>query len=358
MAIPPTKADNNLRKGVVPLPEKLGLPRCLFTDRPVKERLTGHSNNAWQQLFTHCRRLSNYNRQEYYIIFKTTLILPGEAAVADFQDALEDLFLGAAAFEWDGGPKWSLELYCAEAPPARLLAQGIEEVAKIKGWPKPDPIVEPLPDIDWVAENQKSFQPIRAGRFFVHQNFHTHTVPSGSVPLIVNAGTAFGTGTHATTWGCLQRIDALVRTGYRAKSALDLGCGTAILAMALAKTHTARRIVATDIDPEAIRVAAENVRLNGTLAPTLNLAVANGMAHPRIQSRAPYDLIIANILANPLVRLSRDVSKALSRKGHLILSGLLIEQEMQVIIAYRRQGLQLKTRVRKEGWSTLHFTLP
>lgn len=314
--------------------------------------------NAPRSVAPKPRTIGAPQQQGSFPIFKTTLILPEETAVEPFQNALEDLFLGSAAFEWQGGPKWTLELYGIDAPPAKILEERLAETAQHSGWPTPDPIVEPLPEIDWVAENQKSFQPIRAGRFFVHQEFHTNRVPAGAIPLIVNAGTAFGTGTHATTWGCLKRIDALVSAGFHAKHALDLGCGTAILAMALAKTHAADRIIATDIDPQAIRVAQDNAVLNGTRAPNLRLAVANGLHHPLVRRTAPYDLIVANILAKPLVTLSRAVTMALASGGHLILSGLLIEQEGMVLSAYRRQGMHLKTRIRREGWSTLHLRRP
>jgi ribosomal protein L11 methyltransferase len=287
---------------------------------------------------------------------KTTLILPGEAAVAPFQRAVEDHCLGAAAFEFEGGPRWTLEFYTDGLPNRAALAPRLALAAAEAGVAEPDPIVETLPEIDWVAENQKSFQPVEAGRFFVHQEFHAGAIPPGRVPLIVNAGTAFGTGTHATTWGCLKMIDGLLKRGLRARSALDLGCGTAILAMALARTHAADRIVASDIDPEATRVARENARLNGTPPPGLTIATAPGMRHPVIRAGAPYDVIVANILAKPLTVLSRDVSRALTPGGALILSGLLVTQEQMVLTAYRRQGLRLVSRERRDDWSTLLLT--
>ncbi len=286
-------------------------------------------------------------------IYKTTLILPDEASVEPFQRAVEDHVLGTAAFEWEGGPRWSLEFYTDGMPPLRDLAPHLATAAEAAGLATPDPIVEPLPDIDWVAENQKSFQPIRAGRFYVYQEFHQDPVPSGTVPLIVNAGTAFGTGTHATTWGCLHMIDRLHRQGVRPPRALDLGCGTAILAMALCRSHMARQVVGSDIDPDSIRVARENARINGILPPHLNLATASGFGHPAVRRGAPYDLIVANILARPLMLLSRDIIRALAPGGSIILSGLLVEQEAMVLGAYRMQGVSLRARYRREGWSTL-----
>lgn len=286
-------------------------------------------------------------------IYKTILILPDEASVTPFQAAVEDYCLGTAAFEWEGGPRWSLEFYTDGMPPRDLLAPRLALAASEAGIAEPDPIVEPLPEIDWVAENQKSFEPIVAGRFFVHQEFHEETIPPGAIPLIVNAGTAFGTGTHATTWGCLMEIDRLSKIAVTVDKALDLGCGTAILAMALYKGQVARRIVASDIDPEAVRVAKDNARLNGTLQPRLHLATAPGLRHPTIRRGGPYDLVVANILARPLMLLARDVTRALKPGGTLILSGLLNEQESMVLGPYRMQGLRLVSRRRRDGWSAL-----
>ncbi|MEQ8442247.1 MAG: 50S ribosomal protein L11 methyltransferase [Alphaproteobacteria bacterium] len=286
-------------------------------------------------------------------VFKTILILPSEDAVDPFQAAVEPYSLGTAAFEWEGGPRWSLEFY-TDGPPDRVaLADRFALAALEAGIEEPEPIVEPLPEIDWVTENQKSFDPIRAGRFYVHQQFHTQTVPSGSVALTVNAGTAFGTGSHATTWACLMEIDTLCRGRRKFPRALDLGCGTAILAMALCKAHLSDSVVGSDIDPEAVRVAKQNGRLNGTLPPRLSLHTAAGLQHPAIRGHAPYDLIVANILARPLMHLSRDVSRALAPGGVLILSGLLVEQESMVLGAYRMQGLSLLRRRRRDGWSAL-----
>lgn len=286
-------------------------------------------------------------------IYKTILILPDEASVFPFQEAVEDYALGTAAFEWEGGPNWSLEFYTDGLSPMADLQPRLLAAAQQAGIANPDPIVAPLPDIDWVAENQKSFQPIRAGRFFVHQEFHDDPIPAGSVPLVVNAGTAFGTGTHATTWGCLVMIDYLLRMGLRPGRALDLGCGTAILAMALCKTLHQARVVGSDIDPEAVRVARENGRINGILPPHLCLTTANGLGHPIIRQGGPYDLVVANILARPLMLLSRDIIRATAPGGLIILSGLLVQQEAMVLGAYRMQGFSLRAKQRRDGWSAL-----
>lgn len=287
-------------------------------------------------------------------VWKTELHLPDEATAEAFGGAVDGYVIGQATFELpDGGapgaPKrWSLEFYTDGMPDWGVLGPRIALTAAECGIKEPEPLAAPLPETDWVAENQKSFSPIRAGRFYVHQEFSTDRPPPGTVELIVNAGTAFGTGTHATTRGCLLMLDALLKRG-RPANALDLGCGTGILAMGLAKA-TRAPVMASDIDPEAVRVTAENARLN-RLHGFLRPVTAVGLGHPSLARRGPYDLILANILAKPLVRLAPAIAREAS--GRVVLSGLLVEQEAMVLNAYRAQGLSLRDRRRIDGWSTL-----
>jgi len=289
-------------------------------------------------------------------VWKTELHLPDEATAEAFGAAVDGFVLGQAIFELadaagsGASKRWSLEFYTHGMPDWGALGPRIALAAAECGVSEPQPHAAPLPDIDWVAENQKSFPPIRAGRFYVHQEFSTERPPPGSVELIVNAGTAFGTGTHATTRGCLLMLEALLKRG-RPIRALDLGCGTGILAMGLAKT-TRRPVAASDIDPEAVRVAAENARLNG-LSALVRPVTAAGLQDRRLRAGAPYDLIVANILAKPLRALAPSIARATAPGGRVVLSGLLVTQEAMVLNAYRTQGLRLEGRRRIDGWSAL-----
>jgi ribosomal protein L11 methyltransferase len=293
-------------------------------------------------------------------VWKTELHLPDEASAEAFGAAVDGYVLGQAIFELDEGQgpgagkraakRWSLEFYTDGMPAWGVLGPRIALVAAECGVKEPEPMAAPLPDRDWVAENQKSFPPIRAGRFYVHQEFSTDRPPPGTVELIVNAGTAFGTGTHATTRGCLLMLDGLLKRGHP-HNALDLGCGTSILAMGLAHV-TRRRVMASDIDPESVRVSAVNARLNA-LHRYLRPVTAVGLNHKVLRGAAPYDLIVANILARPLVGLAPSIAGATAPRGQVVLSGLLVEQEPMVLNAYRAQGFVLRDRRRINGWSTL-----
>ena len=213
----------------------------------------------------------------------------------------------------------------------------------------------PLPDQDWIRESQIGLPPVRAGRFFVYGAHDAGRVPSGARPIRIEAGLAFGTGHHETTALCLVALSHLAKR-KRPHRILDLGCGTGVLAIAAAmlwRTH----VLATDIDPIAVAVAHENARAN-SVAPLVEAAVADGMHHPRIRARAPFDLIVANILAGPLTRLACGIARALAPGGTLVLSGLLRNQENLVLSFYRPQGLVFR-RVHRDGpWSALALERP
>ncbi|HTU10225.1 MAG TPA: 50S ribosomal protein L11 methyltransferase [Allosphingosinicella sp.] len=219
------------------------------------------------------------------------------------------------------------------------------------------PAVERLGDEDWVTLSQAGLEPIRAGRFFVHTPAHRDAVPAGAVPFEIDAGRAFGTGQHDTTTGCLLALDRLKATGATFADVADIGTGTGLLAFAAMHLWPAARAIASDIDPVAIEVAEENARLNGVKSGRargqLELVVAPGLDHARLKARAPYDLLIANILAGPLIELAPALAGALAPGGRLILAGLLDTQAEAVTAAYRRQGMMAGTRVLRGDWPTL-----
>jgi ribosomal protein L11 methyltransferase len=207
-----------------------------------------------------------------------------------------------------------------------------------------------LPDLDWIRLSQEGLPPVRAGRFFVYGAHDKGVVPHGVIPLRIEAGLAFGTGHHETSALCLSLISDLTRR-RRFDRVLDLGCGTGVLAMAMAKLWK-RRILAADIDPVAVEVARENAGLNN-VGPLLRTLVADGLENNTIKHSSPFDCVVANILAGPLTRLAPQIASALAPHGLLILSGLLRWQENLVLSFYRPQGLVLRETKRDGNWSAL-----
>lgn len=210
--------------------------------------------------------------------------------------------------------------------------------------------IQQIPQKDWLREVQKSFVPIRAGRFYVHGT-HIGDVPEDVVPICVDAGLAFGSGEHGTTKGCLEAIDALAEHLPKKRAALDLGTGSGILAMALAKASKSR-VIASDIDPVAVKVAKDNAKLN-EVQRRITFLESDGVQHDLIRKHAPYGLIVANILARPLVEMAGDIAALLHPEGALVLSGLLTRQRAEVLPAYEDLGLRLKEARNIGEWSTL-----
>ena len=208
--------------------------------------------------------------------------------------------------------------------------------------------VEALADADWLAMALSGLPPVRAGRFFVYGAHDAGLRPPGAIALRIEAGAAFGTGHHGTTEGCLSAFDALLRA-QRFPKVLDVGCGTGVLAIAAAKTGSALA-VGNDIDAPSVRIASENAGLNRARARFFH---AQGLGDRRIRAGAPYDLVFANILAPPLVALSKDIHRALRRGGVAILSGLLRTQQRRVLAAYVSKGFRLQRRIHRDAWATL-----
>jgi len=213
-------------------------------------------------------------------------------------------------------------------------------------------LMEVIPDVDWIARSLEGLKPVRAGRFLVHGSHDRGKVRSNDVSIEIDAGQAFGTGHHGTTAGCLEMIDAVARA-RPIRNALDLGTGSGVLAIGLRKIRNIP-ILATDIDPVAVRVARENVRRNG-IASGLRLVTAPGFHSSAFGQEGPFDLIIANILARPLMRIAPQLAANLAPGGSVILSGILAEQRWKVLAAYNAVHLRHVRTLWRNGWVTIHL---
>lgn len=282
-----------------------------------------------------------------------------KADAAQVFDAFE------AAFEEDGAPIGSTEIdEAADIHEVSVYFDdetgGADRLSDVKaalgtlGAPlcDLDVEVEAIPDIDWMKAVLAELKPVRAGRFIVHGAHDRHLIRPADLSIEIEAGQAFGTGHHGTTAGCLSMIDFLVRK-RRPRIALDLGTGSAVLAIGLAKLARVP-VLATDIDPVAVDVARENIVGNG-VSGLVEAVVASGMDSSAIRSVGPYDMIVANILAQPLIKLAPAVERHLAPGGDLVLSGILERQRQAVLAAYRTQGIVHRKTIRRGEWVTLHL---
>lgn len=272
-----------------------------------------------------------------------------------FETSLSDLALAVSSYEIDEHarpePIWGVEGLFAEQPAAGDIAARVALAARAYGLDEPAVRIEPVPPRDWLQVSYASFAPIAAGRFYIYGDHIAAPPPPGCWPLCLNAATAFGSGEHESTFGCLLALSDLAKRGRPGGDLLDLGCGSGILALAMAKAWR-RAVLAIDIDPEAVRVASLNARRNGAAA-RLRAAQADGLQAAVLRRRGPFAVVTANILARPLCRMARDIARVLHPRGRLILAGLLARQETMVLAAYRLQGLHLKQRRVLNGWVTL-----
>jgi ribosomal protein L11 methyltransferase len=211
---------------------------------------------------------------------------------------------------------------------------------------------EVMPEIDWVAHSLEGLAPVRVGRVVVHGSHDREVVRVNDIGIEIEAAQAFGTGHHGTTAGCIAMLQKILKS-RTPQNMLDLGTGSAVLALVLAKL-TNRKVLATDNDALAVQIAHQNAALNGC-AHLVEFAVAEGFNAPAIRHHAPYDLIVANILARPLMSLAPDMATACSAQADLVLSGILDQQSKQVVAAYVSNGFAFQQRTSLEGWVTLHF---
>ncbi len=266
-----------------------------------------------------------------------------------------------SAFEDEGNPVtifedsadgkiWTAEILLFDMEIEEAIAQVRDRVGS-DAFAVPVDAVE-LSDVNWVEKSLEGLAPVKAGRFVVHGSHDRSKVPPGALGLEIEAALAFGTGHHGTTAGCLEEIDRLLNM-REFDSILDLGTGTGVLAIAAAKL-TKQYVLATDIDPVATRTAAENAWLNG-VGPLVKTFTANGMEDRKFDLYGPFDLVIANILARPLMKMARSIATRMTDRATLVLSGLRVEDGSRIIFAYGTQGFHLVRKGEKDGWLTLTF---
>jgi ribosomal protein L11 methyltransferase len=268
--------------------------------------------------------------------------------VANFMaESLDPAEVVCAAFERPD-KRWQVDLHFRQCPePA-----GLRTMVALAGGDKlaSTLVVEKVAPRDWVKDSLIGLRPVRAGRFVVHGAHDKARVPSHCVGIQIEAATAFGTGHHGTTRGCLLALDALARRPLRPRRILDLGTGTGVLAIAAAKIFR-MPVLAVDIDPRAVAVARDNARLNG-VGSLVTVVRAAGLRAPDVIKRAPFDLVLANILLRPLQRLAAPVARQLVPNARVVISGVLAAQANAALGAYRSQGLMLERSFELDGWVT------
>lgn len=245
-------------------------------------------------------------------------------------------------------PIWRIEAYFSDPREAHALEA---ELDALLDEPVPSFQTADVPDLNWVALSQAALPPVHASRFTVHGSHDRDRVPQGPRAILIEAGEAFGTAHHATTYGCLIALDRLAER-QRFRRILDLGCGSGILAIAAARSWQQATIYGVDIDEQSVVVARENAAVN-KVGAQISFICGPGVSSPQIRNAAPFDLIVANILAGPLVQLAPDIRRVAEVGAVVILSGLLTRESARVLAAYLAQGFALLSHRRYDGWSTL-----
>lgn len=273
----------------------------------------------------------------------------GKAPADALGEALEEIWpepTGVGVFEIeDGSGLWEVGAYFTEAPDEIALA------LLARAHDAPDFVISELPDTDWVAKVRRDLAPVEAGRFFVYGSHDADKLPADKIGLLIEAAMAFGTGHHGTTLGCLKAFDWLLSEGHAFSRVADIGCGTAVLAMAAAKVSD-QPVYASDIDEVAVEVAQSNAAANDLSEQMICLEAA-GFSHPTLAQNASYDLVFANILKGPLVALAPDMAAHIAPSGFAILSGILNPQADEVVDVYTRNGFNLMDRQEIVDWTTL-----
>jgi ribosomal protein L11 methyltransferase len=254
--------------------------------------------------------------------------------------------MGVGVFELeDGSGEWEVGAYFHDKPD-EISLMILETAFEANGF-----VISEIPETDWVAKVKRELSPVEAGRFFVFGKHDTKKLPKGRVGLLIEASMAFGTGHHGTTKGCLLALDNLITKGKKINNVIDIGCGTAVLAMAVGKVSSSK-IIASDVDQVAVEVALANLKAN-ELENRIACLEATGFEDGLIKSSAPFDLIFANILKPPLIELAPSMRSYLTSGGHVVISGILDEQAVEIIEVYGQNNLKLLDRIDIGEWVTL-----
>ena len=254
--------------------------------------------------------------------------------------------MGVGVFELeDGSGKWEVGAYFHDRPD-EISILILENAFKADGF-----AISEIPETDWVTKVKRELSPVEAGQFFIFGKHDSDKLPKDRVGLLIEASMAFGTGHHGTTKGCLLALDKLIARDKKIDEVIDIGCGTAVLAMAVAKVSSSR-VIASDADQVAVEVALANLKAN-KLENRIACLQATGFEHTQIKSKAPFDLIFANILKLPLIDLAPCIRRNLKSGGHAIISGILDQQAIEIIEVYRQNNLKVQDRIDIGEWVTL-----
>lgn len=288
------------------------------------------------------------------VCWRVTVVVPAEVS-GPFETAIESLGGTHGVFVESEAAAALIEGYFDRAPDRGELLARLALASASAGVPIPEFSLATLPETDWIAEYRRHTRPITVGRFYIHPSHDPPSHDSGAAPvdklaIRIDPGLAFGTGAHHSTRGCLIALD-LLGGRFRVDNALDLGTGSGVLAIAIAKLWNCP-VLAVDVDPVAVRVAGENLEMNG-VAALVRVIEGQGYAAPQTGTAGPYDLIVANILADPLIEMAPDLARHLAPGGVAVLSGLLAEQEGRVLAAHEAVGLGLQSRIAVQGWKIL-----
>lgn len=303
----------------------------------------------------------NIPHELWSVTFKFNRILDGGLA-EKLSDALEDAAETVLLHNSESadGDNWSVTLTCIGKPDVEGIFARIAATTEEAGVPplltEQDVIAEILPEKDWLQHVHDNFPPVRIGSFFIYGSHYTGDMPADAVPLKIDAATAFGSGEHETTRGCIQALEKLKAT-QDFKRGLDMGCGSGILAIAMTKLWPAIRVNAVDIEEESVVVSKRHAMMNGA-EKSITAECGDGYNTQLAQSGAPYDVVAANILANPLIEMAPQLAKALRPGGFAVLSGLLARQEADVVAAHEKAGLKLIDAEKIADWRALVLQKP